>query len=138
MALLLGAYRDVSTDQSLVRFVDDNQENVKGFLANKEALLFYEDSASVCLYSSGLAPGQRKRPHTTSTQPLSLRDLKFCFFSFVGTYSPAVAPTTKASTSPILPRQYGTLILCPALIIVTSFMCRYRKTTGKPSGPISG
>ena len=35
-------------------------------------------------------------------------------------YSEAVAPTTNASTSLILPRQKGSFILCPALMIVTS------------------
>jgi len=32
MALLLGTYRDVSTDQSVARCVDDREENQKGFL----------------------------------------------------------------------------------------------------------
>lgn len=35
-------------------------------------------------------------------------------------YSETVAPTTNASTWLILPRQKGSFILCPALMIVTS------------------
>src|SRR5579864_5857784 len=42
-----------------------------------------------------------------------------CFHAEQG-YSEAVAPITNASTSLNLPRQKGSLMLCPALMIVTS------------------